>query len=147
MTIHRVELPAPGIEELRAEAFTEGFDFIERLIKEWSSGENRFDAPGEILCGYLDQGRVVAVGGLNRDPFVALPDIGRIRRVYARPGWRHQGVGRSLVTVLIEHARQNFRCVRLRADNPNAARLYESIGFLPCSNANATHTLTLTAER
>jgi len=60
MTIHRVELPAPGIEELRAEAFTEGFDFIERLIKEWSSGENRFDAPGEILCGYLDQGRVVA---------------------------------------------------------------------------------------
>ena len=38
MTIHRVELPATGIEELRAEAFTEGFDFIERLIKEWSSG-------------------------------------------------------------------------------------------------------------
>ena len=71
MTIHRVELPATGIEELRAEAFTEGFDFIERLIKEWSSGENRFDRQGEILCGYLDHGRVVAVGGLNRDPFSA----------------------------------------------------------------------------
>jgi GNAT superfamily N-acetyltransferase len=64
-----------------------------------------------------------------------------------RHGWRHQGVGRSLVTVLIEHARQNFRCVRLRADNPNAGRLYESIGFLPCPDATATHILTLTAER
>ena len=78
---------------------------------------------------------------------LALPDIGRIRRVYVMPGWRDQGVGRSLVTVLIEHARQNFRCLGLRADNPNAARLYESIGFLPCSNANATHTLTLATER
>ena len=104
MTIHRVELPAPGMEELRSEAFTEGFDFIETLIEEWSSGENRFDAPGEILCGYLDQGQVVAVGGLNRDPFVELREIGRIRRVYVRPGWRHHGVGRTLVTALVEHA-------------------------------------------
>lgn len=143
MTIRRIELPAPGIEELRVEAFSEGFDFIERLIKEWSNGENRFDAPGEILCGYLDQERVIGLGGLNRDPFLKLSLVGRIRRVYVRPAWRNLGVGRNLVTTLVEHAEKNFQSVRLRADNPNAARLYESMGFLTCSNANATHILTL----
>ena len=79
--------------------------------------QNRFDAPGEILCGHLDQGLLVAVGGLNCDPFAGRPDLGRIRRVYVRPAWRDKGIGRALVTALIEQARTHFRCVRLRAEN------------------------------
>jgi GNAT superfamily N-acetyltransferase len=136
--IHTIELPAPGMEELQFEARAEGHNFIERLVKEWTSGENRFDAPGELLCGCIEDGVLVAVGGLNRDPF-ADADIGRIRRVYVRPGWRKKGIGKTLVEALVEKARENFRCVRLRSVNPDAARLYERIGFLPIADAKATH--------
>jgi GNAT superfamily N-acetyltransferase len=146
IAIHKIELPVPGMEQLRIEALAERYDFIEKLILEWSSGVNRFDAQGEILCGYLDRGFIAAVGGLNRDPFVARPEIGRIRRVYVRRAWRNQGIGESLVTALVQHARESFRCVRLRSDNPNAARLYERMGFSACSDTNATHILILDRE-
>ncbi len=142
MKIDRIELPAPGIELLQTDARSEGYQFIERLVTEWASGENRFDAPGEILCGHIAQEGLVAVGGLNRDPFAGRPEIGRIRRIYVRPAWRNQGLASALVTTLIDHARQSFRCVRLRAENPNAARLYERLGFsAQADEPNATHIL------
>jgi GNAT superfamily N-acetyltransferase len=139
--IRKIELPVPGIEYLHAEAREEGYDFIETLVEEWASAENRFEAPGEILSGHLDQGLLVAVGGLNCDPFAGRTDVGRIRRVYVRPAWRNKGVGRALVTTLVGHARSHFRCVRLRADNTHAARLYEKIGFAPIESPDATHLL------
>jgi GNAT superfamily N-acetyltransferase len=139
IAIQKIELPAPGMEYLQSEARAEGYDFIETLVEEWASAQNRFDAPGEILCGHLDQGLLVAVGGLNCDPFAGRPDVGRIRRVYVRPAWRDKGIGRALVTTLIEHARTHFRCVRLRAENANAARLYERIGFASIASPDATH--------
>jgi GNAT superfamily N-acetyltransferase len=139
--IQKIELPVPGIERLLAEAREEGYDFIETLVEEWASAENRFDAPGEALCGHLEEGLLVAVGGLNLDPFAGRPDMGRIRRVYVRPAWRNRGIGRALVTALVEQARRNFRCVRLRAENPGAARLYESMGFSPIQSPEATHIL------
>jgi hypothetical protein len=68
ISIRKVELPVPGLERLQSEARDEGYDFIETLVDEWASASNRFDAPGEALCGHLDQGLLVAVGGLNCDP-------------------------------------------------------------------------------
>jgi GNAT superfamily N-acetyltransferase len=139
IAICKIELPIPGIERLQQEACGEGYDFIETLVEEWASGANRFDAPGETLCGHLDQGLLVAVGGLNCDPFAGRPDMGRIRRVYVRPAWRSRGLGRALVTALVDEARTHFTCVRLRAENARAARLYESMGFVPIANPDATH--------
>ena len=139
--IQKIELPVPGIERLLAEAREEGYDFIETLVEEWASAENRFDASGEALCGHLEEGLLLAVGGLNLDPFAGRPDIGRLRRVYVRPAWRNKGIGRALVTALVDQARRNFRCVRLRAENADAARLYESMGFSPIQNPDATHIL------
>ncbi len=141
IAIQKIELPAPGMEYLQAEAHAEDYDFIETLVEEWARAQNRFDAPGEILCGHFDQGLLVAVGGLNCDPFAGRPDLGRIRRVYVRPAWRDKGIGTALVTALIEKARTHFRCVRLRAENANAARLYERIGFAPIASPDATHIL------
>ena len=66
--IQRIELPVPGIEILHSEAREEGYDFIETLVGRMVYPKNRFDAQGETLCGYLDQGLLVAVGGLNCDP-------------------------------------------------------------------------------
>jgi GNAT superfamily N-acetyltransferase len=93
------------------------------------------------LCGHLEEGLLLAVGGLNLDPFAGRPDIGRLRRVYVRPAWRNKGIGRALVTALVDQARRNFRCVRLRAENADAARLYESMGFSPIQSPDATHIL------
>jgi GNAT superfamily N-acetyltransferase len=139
--IRKIELPVPGIEPLQSEALDEGYDFIGILVDEWASASNRFDGPGEALCGHLDQGMLVAVGGLNCDPFAGRPDIGRIRRVYVRAAWRNRGIGRALMTVLVDEARNHFTCVRLRAENEGAARLYESMGFVPIASPDATHIL------
>ena len=143
--VRKIELPAPGLEILQLEAIVEGYDFIETLVEEWESEENCFDLPGEVLYGCMDQGLLVAVGGLNLDPFADRPDIGRIRRVYVRPGWRNRGIGRALVKDLVERARTHFACVRLRAENARAARLYESMGFAPIATPDATHILVFDA--
>ena len=143
ISIQRVELPVPGIDSLQSEALAEGYDFIQTLIEQWANAENRFNAPGEILCGHLDQGLLVAVGGLNCDPFAGRSDMGRIRRVYVRPAWRNKGIGRALVISLIDQARTHFRCVRLRAENAEAARLYERIGFVQVESPDATHILNI----
>jgi len=140
-TILKIELPIPGLDELRTEARKEGYRFLETLVDEWASGKNRFDAPGEILCGHLDQGLLVAVGGLNCDPFAGRPEVGRIRRVYVRDAWRNKGVGKALVSTLVDEARKHFHLVRLRAENPGAARLYERLGFTPIASPDATHIL------
>jgi predicted GNAT family acetyltransferase len=87
----------------------------------------------------LHQDLLVAVGGLNRDPFLDNPSIGRIRRVYVRPAWRKQGLGTAIIGWLLNHARRHYKCVRLRAENPAAARLYEKLGFMPIVDPNATH--------
>ena len=141
--LRKIELPVPGIEELRAESLAEGYNFLDRLVDDWQGGENRFDGSGEIFLGAFDHDVLIAVGGLNRDPFAGDPGIGRIRRVYVRSSWRNRGVGQSLVIFLIEKARQHFSSVRLRAENPGAARLYERLGFLPIDDPHATHMLEL----
>jgi len=134
-----IHLPVQGIDQLRAESHAEGYNFLDTLLAEWSSGANRFDQPGEILLGAFDNRRLIAVGGLNRDPFLADPTIGRIRRIYVRSAWRNRGVGRALVTALLDHACHHFAAVRLRAENPGATRLYERLGFLPIDDPHATH--------
>ena len=140
--LDRISLPVNGSEEMRLEARQEGYKFLDRLQAEWDSGENRFDQAGEFLCGCFRDEVLIAVGGVNRNPFGNDFRVGRIRRVYVRPAWRNQGVGAVLINFLLVKARQEFDAVVLRTDNPNAARLYERMGFLRTSSANATHMLT-----
>lgn len=139
--IEQIQLPAPGLEQMQAEAREAGFQFLETLLREWVSGKNRFDAAGEMLCGHFDQGVLVAIGGLNRDPFLSDPAVGRIRRVYVRREWRNRGIGGALLEKLLTAARKNFRSVRLRAENPSAAQLYERKGFTRIQSSSATHIL------
>lgn len=130
MTIERLENPGgdeilPLIEESRAE----GFDFLQRLKDEYASGANRFDKPGEAIFGVRDaQGRLVAVGGLNRDPFQDDPNVGRLRRVYVRPSWRRRGLAARLVATVLEAARAHFNRVQLRSTE-EAMEFYRVMGF------------------
>lgn len=139
--IQKIALPVPGLEDLAGEAQAEGHEFISTLVDEWASAVNRFDGPGEVLCGHLQAGVITAVGGLNCDPFAGRPDMGRIRKVYVRPACRRKGIGEALVKHLVQQARQHFSCVRLRAENAGAARLYERLGFVAVESEDATHML------
>jgi GNAT superfamily N-acetyltransferase len=139
ISIQTIQLPIAGLDALHAEALAEGYDFIDTLVSEWATGENRFDRAGEALYGCLEDGLLVAVGGLTIDPYIDSGDTGRIRRVYVRPAWRNRGLGRALVSALIDEARRGFAAVRLRAENADAGRLYERLGFSPIEDPNATH--------
>jgi GNAT superfamily N-acetyltransferase len=141
ISVQQISLPFQGFALVHSEARAEGYDFVNSLEQEWSSGQNRFEGPGEALWGCVDNGLLVAVGGLNQDPFAGDPSLGRIRRVYVRPAWRNRGIGGAMVAALIEKARTGFRAVRLHAENKDAARLYEKLGFIPVDHPYATHVL------
>jgi GNAT superfamily N-acetyltransferase len=139
--IRKVQLPLKGLDELVSEASAEGYAFLQTMQAEWASGENRFSGPGEAFYAVFADQHLVAVGGLNRDPFLNEPGVGRLRRIYVRAGWRRHGIGSALVSAMLADARLSFHTVRLRADNPVAARLYESFGFNSCQQSSATHVL------
>lgn len=129
----------PGFAPLAAEARSEGYRFVDRLETEWRSGANRFEAPGECLLGIATADDLLAVGGINVDPFLQDGQTGRLRHLYVRTGRRRQGAGGLLVATLVTAARTHFMRIRLRTDNPEAARLYERAGFRATDSSDATH--------
>ena len=58
--------------------------------------------------------------------------IGEIKRMYVRPAYRRQGVGRALLIQLLNEAREiGYSCIRLDSARfmGDAHRLYRSLGF------------------
>ncbi|MFK0382835.1 GNAT family N-acetyltransferase [Agrobacterium sp. NPDC090273] len=133
-----LELP-PGIEGLRAEASSAGFRFIEKLVNEWESNANRFDRPGEILAGAFQNGQLVAVGGLNIDPYVEDITVARLRHLYVLKDFHRRGVASNVARYLLDAARRSFDTVRLFTDTAEAAALYDALGFTPAKSTSATH--------
>ena len=137
--IQDITIPAPGLARLGAEARLEGFAFIDRLVSDWESGANRFSAPGERLLGVFEIQEIVAVGGLNRDPYAAAPRVGRLRHVYVLERERRQGIASAIVQVLLASAGDEFDLIRLRTDSKEAAAFYRHLGFSPVQGENASH--------
>jgi ribosomal protein S18 acetylase RimI-like enzyme len=134
--------PAESLGALVTESRRLGLDFLERLVREWDSGANRFDRPGEVLFVARAGGEIIGVCGLNVDPYAADPAVGRVRHLYVLVPYRRVGVGEQLVADVIEAARGHFARLHLRTTNPAAARLYERIGFLPQrATRDCTHAL------
>ncbi len=90
-----IELP-PQLLILEKEAVAQGFRFVTRLIDDWESGNNRFDAQGECLMGAFLNDDLVGIGGVSRD-LRTQSNTGRLRRVYIAGSYRGQGIGRILV--------------------------------------------------
>ncbi|WP_088006364.1 GNAT family N-acetyltransferase [Indiicoccus explosivorum] len=127
--IHQLE--GTGIEKLAAESETEGYRFVRRLIDDFESGRNRFGEKGEILLGVWEaNGRLVAVGGLNRDPFTEDENIGRLRRFYVSADSRRHGIGSLLLDAIVSRS-TDFQKLVLRTDSANADAFYRKNGFLP----------------
>ncbi|MBI3827841.1 MAG: GNAT family N-acetyltransferase [Candidatus Rokubacteria bacterium] len=134
------ESPVDPLEALIAESEQSGLTFVRRLAADWVSRANRFDQPGEALFVARIAGRVVGVCGLNVDPYAASAHVGRVRHLYVGSAHRRLGIGAQLVTEVIVAARSRFEHLRLRTANPEAARLYERMGFRRCLDvADCTH--------
>ncbi|MEP5624120.1 MAG: hypothetical protein ABJP82_16225 [Hyphomicrobiales bacterium] len=72
-----------NIQSLAKQAQAEGFSFIDRLLEYWGDGSNRFNGKGECFLQLMSAETLVAVGGINRDPYTAEPGVGRIRHLCA----------------------------------------------------------------
>ena len=132
------------LDTLISESEAEGFGFVRRLGNEWDSGTNRFDRPGEALFVAREGDRVVGIGGLNVDPYADDLSVGRVRHLYVLSAYRRAGVGQRLVAAVVTAASGCFDTLRLSTSNPDAARLYERLGFSRRVDvARCTHMITL----
>lgn len=108
----------------------DGFRFVERLINDYKNGSNTFNQFGEGLFGvFNEEGVIVAIGGLNKDPFSNGQYIGRLRRFYVDKEYRRNGIGSLLVKKIIEEAKRYYKILVLHTDTEQADKFYSSIGF------------------
>jgi GNAT superfamily N-acetyltransferase len=132
--------PAVVLAGLAADAAADGRGMVLRLIAEWSDGSNRFDRHGECAYVALDKGRVVAVCGLNIDPYAGDRSVGRVRRLYIATFHRRHRAATAIMEVLVDDARGHFRSLHVRTDDTGASAFYESIGFTRVvGDPNCTH--------
>jgi GNAT superfamily N-acetyltransferase len=138
------DLARDRLAVLLAESEASGYRFVRRLVDEWERGVNRFTRPGEGLFVAESGGQVVGVCGLNVDPYLDDPRVGRVRNVYVLAACRGRGIGRQLIERSIAAGRGHFDRLRLRGEEAGPARLYESLGFRPCAvMLDCTHILEL----
>lgn len=129
LKVSRIESLPFDLGELVAASLREEFFGVQRLSNDWHQGSNRFAERGEALFEARLERRLVAICGLNQDPYSALDAVGRLRHLYVAPDRRRLGVGKVLTTVVLSYAASSFRTVRLRTDRPDADRFYLALGF------------------
>ena len=134
-----------ALGQLVASSRAKGWTFVANLAAEVIRGD--FAKPRTALFGVYDRvcdGTLAGVCGLVPDPYLepAL-HVGRLRHLYVLPGYRCRGVATALVQAVIDEARRHYRVLRLRTPNPDAARLYETLGFAAVTEPTATHALEL----
>lgn len=79
---------------------------------------------GDALCG---------IGGLGVQELEKKRHKGTLRGIYVRPGVRRAGIGRALVSAVVEAARPHVAQLHATAAmcNEPARRLYRELGFAP----------------
>ena len=132
--------PAQALEPLIAESELDGFRFLRRLERDWLSGVNQFAKKGEVFFVAHQSGRLIAVGGINRETETS----GRLRRFYVAKDARRLGVGRLLLTHLLGFAKSYYELVCLNTDTQAGSQFYQAAGFAPHLTANTTHRIVLT---
>lgn len=128
-----------SLEMIAKEATEENYSFVRKTIDEWKSGVNNFSKKGEKLWGIFINNKCIAIGGLNKDPYIDDKDVGRVRHVYVSKEYRGQGLSIILLKLIISEAKKNFKSLRLSTHNPIAASLYESNGFNKVDGVKVTH--------
>lgn len=142
LIVHEVaDLNAADLTEILRESTEEGHRHINRLLREYITGTNRFDQESEALFACRMDHRLIGICGLNRDPY-AEANIGRVRRLYVLKEFRGHGVGRRLLEAVIHMASSHYSKLVLKTDNPQAGEFYKHLGFREISNNGlVTHEL------
>lgn len=137
--ICRIALQLNELGLIRDDARAEGFQFIERLFRDWETGQNRFADEGEMLVGAFNGEKAIAICGINRDPYLDDRKVGRLRHLYVLREHRRRGIAYTLVVHLLKEAKKAFERVRVRTDNSEADKLYLKCAFLRSDSPTATH--------
>ena len=84
------------------------------------------------VMGAFRDGELVGTAGFAIQQGQKNAHKGRLWGMYVRPGSRKLGVGRLLVSAVLDVARENVELIQLSVvkENRPARRLYESVGFL-----------------
>lgn len=137
------------LTHLVKESKNEGFRFLERLVNDYKNGTNNFNKPGESLYGLFNKkGVLIAIGGLNIDPFSNDEKVGRLRRFFVSRDYRRNGLGRLLLTQIINDAKHFFKVLVLHTDTEQGDKFYTSFGFSKENiYPNSTHYLSLSSMR
>lgn len=144
MQIIKIEMLPDDFPDLLSDSLGEGYLHIQRMKQEWDAGFNRFSNPGEAL--YIAQAgeRCAGICGLNRQAIDDGIATARLRRLYVRPEYRRQGIGRQLVERALRDACVHFQQVDLRTMTAPAATFFESMGFQRVAGSETiTHSIEL----
>jgi len=134
------------LDSLVKQSKEEGFRFVERLVNDYKNGNNTFHKTGEGLFAVLsEEGKLVAIGGLNKDPFSNEHNIGRLRRFYVSKEYRRNGIGSLLLKKIFSEAKKYYKILVLHTDTEQADKFYTSIGFAKKNlYPNSTHYMEFT---
>ncbi len=134
-----VELELHHIEPLIKASEKEEFKFLTRLKNDWISGVNRFNKKYEKLYQIEVDKKIIAIGGINNNPYHENGKVGRIRHLYVLSEYRKRGFGRKLVQHLLNKSNDKYEKITLRTDTVVASKFYESIGFKRINSKNSSH--------
>lgn len=122
------------LSKLAEKARNEGFHFIDRLVADFEAGINTFSKEGEALFEARMNGSLVGIGGLNRDPYINKPRVGRVRRLYVDPDFRRAGVATLLMKAIERAAQDSYSELRLLTDTDAGASFYTRLGYESARN-------------
>ena len=89
----------------------------------------RREPPSSFYVVAVQDEEVVGFAGLQQ-----VLDEGYITNIAVAESCRRQGLGRAMLSALVDHCRENgaaFLTLEVRQSNAAAISLYESMGFLP----------------
>ncbi|MEG0327439.1 MAG: GNAT family N-acetyltransferase [Erysipelothrix sp.] len=122
----------------------EHYNFLKRLEKGLKEGTNTFESAHELLlCAKSSDGEIVAIGGIQADPYVRNERIGRVRHLYVHPDYRRHKVGKLILERLLDFSRHHFDEVRLKTPYEGyenaASKFYEANGFIRSYQEEYSH--------
>lgn len=144
--VQRIEdLKKVDVSQLVTESEEEGYRFLTRLVHDYEDGSNTFNKDGEALFGVWEgPDKLVAIGGINQNPYTENKDEARLRRFYTLGVARRQGVGSQLLTELVNHAKGNFSKITCRTESAKADAFYRANGFKETHDTpDTTHVMKL----
>ncbi len=132
------ELPG-DFERLRSAAAAEGH--IERLDEDWNRGAQRFAGDGEALLAAYQEGELVGIGGITREPSETAEPALRMRRLFVSPQARRGGVATTIVAALVQEGFDNAALITVHAGDSAAGAFWEAQGFQPVTGLAWSHEL------